>query len=191
MTDFNGKNMVQGDMSRVDIDWYQNKMDCLLFRFATQRPLHNEAISFRVSESTINISRDFKVPWISVSDLDHIWSYHSQFRKKSDLQTNKSPSTKFGHPSLSYPQATKQSSRSNLEAMTCCFNASSSGFPYLGSINQRHSGTPLEVGWSTRWLVGQTSEASGLYGDGNPFQRLLQLQPGRSEILGKSGIRLF
>lgn len=49
MTDFNGKKRVQGDMSRVDID-------------ATQRPLHNETISFRVSESTINISRDFKVP---------------------------------------------------------------------------------------------------------------------------------
>lgn len=49
-------------MSRVDID-------------ATQRPLHNETISFRVSESTINISRDFKVPWISVSDLDHISNF--------------------------------------------------------------------------------------------------------------------
>lgn len=57
-------------------------MGGLLFRFATQRPLHNEAIWFMVSESTINISPDFKIPWISVSDLDHIWSYHFQFPNK-------------------------------------------------------------------------------------------------------------
>ena len=99
-------------------------MDGLFFRFATQLPLHNEASSFRPSSTSA-----LTLTYLNLCEYFGSYLYHPISNKFGLKIAQKRPTS----PPLllSYPQ--KSPKTLDLEAMTCCFNASSSGFPYLAT----------------------------------------------------------